>query len=234
MTELLNPTQPERNEQDLQLELILSHNPNSDVWHQAEVLEAAVFEGEQYIASPSELQKEYEPYLNHTRMIAVNQGDRTIGAMRVISYDRASNLKTLDDIEKGRLAIDEQGQEVLASIPKDKIVEVGTIALDKSYRTSPEQDSHTISSLYGSIYALCLKENTPHIIASFDEEYAQRFKKLFGPAVIELGPPTDYMGSPTVPVIMDTDELKKYFSSIGADSYVAGLVELGNSIRHER
>lgn len=233
MTELSTSVKPEANEEALDVELTLCHNPESKLWQEAATLEAQVFLENGYVSNAEELAEEYRPYIPNTRMMAATRNNGVIGAMRIISYALGVGLKTVNDAKKGSLVLSEEGKDILNQLDLQRTVEVGTIALDKDHRSKSEAGSYTISGLYRGIYSLALQENTPNIIASFDEDYYERFSKLFGPSVLPLGPATDYMGSKTVPVVMNVDKLKEYFESINAQAYIDYMVTLGSTVKDE-
>lgn len=233
MSETQAAVQPEASGNPTDVELALCHNPQSKLWQEAAQLEAQVFMSSRYVANADELFQAYAQYEPRTRMLATIKNGKVVGAMRVINYDPNVGLKTLNDSKNGLLTLSAEGQALLRETDPNQVVEVGTIALDEEYRGKTEDEAYMISSLYGGIYSLTLQENTPNIIASFDEDYYERFVKLFGPSVTALGPPTDYMGSKTVPVLMNVERLKEYFISINAEPYVDSLIAHGANMKNE-
>lgn len=188
-------------------QLSVTRDTDSEVWKQAAQNEADVFIKSGYIDSADELAEEYAPYLPKTFMLGVEVDGKVAGSIRFIDYDPKSGFKTMSDIEKGRLIVDEAGQKLLAETDPAKMVEIGTIAVDKAYQaSSSNNDFKLVGEFYGSIYNIGTKRDVPFVLASFDAQYFNRFVKLMGPGVKQLGPAVDYMGSPTIPALLDVNE----------------------------
>jgi hypothetical protein len=164
-----------------------------------------------YVESPDELAEEYEPYLPNTMMIAASRDGQVVGSVRVIKYSPETGFKTLKDAEEGKLTIDENGRELLAAIELRQAIEIGTISIKPEWRKMPGANMGLNLELYGAILGVGQQLGAPYVIASFDERYFRRFQRFFGENVRQLGPAVDYMGSPTLPVIMD---MAKTFQNI--------------------
>lgn len=176
-------------------------------WQQGRAIEASVFMEKGYVQDGAKLAEEYAPYDPVTELIVVKRDGEPAGSTRVIHYDPAIGFKTLADIEQGRLKIDEMGKRMLNDLSLEKVFEVGTLAVTPEMRARPENEGRVAVSLYAALYAEANHHQTPFVLASFDENYYERFKGIFGSGVQALGPATDYMGSPTVPVLMNVDVL---------------------------
>ena len=227
------PAVPEAHERGLDVELVICHNPESDLWKQAEAVEANTFIEKGYVDTKEEMDEEYNPYESASKMLIAKQGNKVVGCARVITYSPDVSFMTINDAAKGDLDILPEHWKMLEGIDPTTVMEIGTLSLEPEYRTRQGAEDHMVSSLYGAIYAQSLEHNTPYILASFDEKYLERFGGMYGPAVKKLGPPREYKGSNTIPVIMNTRDLEVYFESIGAQAYVDELVRLGNSAQHE-
>lgn len=191
-----------------QIDVVL--DPLSPEWQQGEQVEASVFMEKDYVTGAGELAAEYAPYVAHTEFVVIKRDGELAGSTRVIHYSPDAGFKTLTDIHQGRLQISETGRKILESLDLSKTFEVGTLAVTPEMRARPENEGRVAVSLYAALYAEALHHQTPYVLASFDEDYFNRFKGIFGPGVQELGPATNYMGSPTVPVLMDTETLVQH------------------------
>ena len=200
------PQVPERNELDIAREpnvaLVL---PGGEGWGDATNLEAVTFIRRQFVGSPEELAEEYEPYLSKTSMIVVRNPDtpdRVSACARMTDHDPNVGFKTIDDaLNPDRpLEISEGGWETLKGVNHDDIAEVGTISAR----------DNTGAELYGAIIGFGLDrepgQECHFVIASLDEQVLTRLiKPLFGDSVKVLGPAADYMGSPTIPILIDLE-----------------------------
>src|SRR5689334_17754241 len=104
-TEDVGGVRPEAHESTLDVELTVCHNPESNLWQQAEAIEAGVFVEKGYVVTPEELAEEYAPYLSASTMIVAKQGSKVVGCGRMISYDESIGFKTLHDAQRGKLDI---------------------------------------------------------------------------------------------------------------------------------
>lgn len=185
---------------------------NTDpMWAEAINVEAQVFIGSDYVENAGQLEAEYEPYMPNTMMIAASRGGEVVGSVRVIRYSPDVGFKTLKDAEEGKLLIDEAGQQLLDGIELGQAIEIGTISIKPEWRKMPGANLGLNLELYGAIFGVGQQLDAPYVIASFDERYFNRFQRFFGENVRQLGPAIDYMGSPTLPVIMD---MAKTFENI--------------------
>jgi hypothetical protein len=187
------------------LQVQVLDDPGSPDWQAAAQIEANVFIEKGYVKSPEELAEEYAPYLGSTAMIALKLDMRTVGALRVIDYDPTVGFKTEHDISEGRLLLDEQGEEIMANLDRYKTLEAGTIALPEELRASHGKKYAAI--LYGAFHVLVKSRNKDTAIASFDAGYFRGFARKYSDFVTAIGPAVHYMGSPTVPAVMDATKV---------------------------
>lgn len=188
-------------------------DPYGVEWQEGAAIEANVFIEKGYVNSQEELSEEYAKYLSASEFVVVKRFGSPSGSTRLIHYSEAG-FKTLSDIEEGRLSVDEQGREILSNLDLTKTFEVGTLAADKEARANPEDEGRVAVALYAAIYAEGKHHEAPNVLASFDADYFDRFKDIFGPGVQALGPATDYMGSPTVPALLNVDVLLDHLGQV--------------------
>lgn len=205
---------------------------DSPVWADALRIEHDVFKRAGYIQGPDELEEEYIPYTN-SEMVAIYRDGEVVGEIRIINYDPEVGFKTVNDIKRQRLQVDSEGQKLIDTIDPNMMFEVGTIGLDKSYRSTPDDTIHPVTQLYGVIYTYALENNKPYVIASYDEAYLQRYEGLYGASMIRLGPATEYMGSPTVPVLVNMKMMKEYFTQAGLGEFEDALLTAGRSVERD-
>ncbi len=210
-------------------ELLRIRDQASKIWQESEQIETEVFLESGYIQDASDMVAEYGRYRPESNFITVRDKNVVLGAVRVILSNTSVGLKTVNDIRAGRLETNDAGSQLLDEYPSSKIaLDVGTLAVDKSYRGVRIPLSDMVSSmLFSGILDLAdqldsttTAPNTsvarrPVVTASFDEEYALFIRSIVGNGIHLLGPATaDYMGSPTVPALIDClqvreDDLKK-------------------------
>lgn len=213
--------------------IVVGHNPNSYYWEQGEATEAEVFIDSGYVQNQYELTAEYAPYEKKSRMLTLVADGEAIGSTRIINYALGTGFKTLNDAATGKLAISPRGRELLDDCIPSETIEVGTIALKRGYRSKDGAEKDYATMMYGAIYSLAVRENTPKVIASFDANYFEGFRDFFGGTVEALGPAVDYMGSKTVVALLDVHKSMEYFQSTGQDAIVELLLESGNHLANE-
>lgn len=193
---------PEQHEVQAPLQEVLLIDPSSPDWETATDIEARVFIDAGYVENKAELTEEYAPYLPASSFAIVKDGDIIKGVMRVIRFQGGIGFKTFEDARTGKLKIEPEVLDELIADQKN-LFEVGTIGVPEEYRT---KDGMRASLwLYGAVFGISTKENLPRAIASFDEGYLNGFKGIFGDSIVDIGEAVEYMGSKTVPVIMDGD-----------------------------
>lgn len=213
--------------------IAMTNDPNSPLWREAADVEAEVFIGAGYVDDAATLAKEYEMYLPATTMVGVSRGDEIVGAIRFIHYDDNIGFKTINDVDKGLLKLDEDSLDMLGKIYENTVTEVATISTKKERRGLAGEGIQLMAEMYGAILAVADMHNAPYVLASFDQVYFRRFSRFFGEAVIPIGPAVDYMGSPTIPVIMDVHRVYDYLKETGKDDFVAILDRVGKEIVDE-
>lgn len=192
-------------EPKLQIDVLTS--PSDPLWRAGTDLEADVFKKVGYIDSKQELASEYEQYLPKTEIAVIKNGNDVVGSSRFIYFDPKIGFKTLNDFHSGRLILNDSGRKALADINLSETFEVGTLASTKEFRGKPEDETRVAVALYGTIWGESVYHKCQHLLASFDEDYLENFRMIFGPGVKDLGPPVKYMGSLTVPVLMHSKTL---------------------------
>jgi hypothetical protein len=205
MVEILTPT-PEQQTTELGTTLTLTKDSQSPVWKAGIEVEAETFIESDYVKSAAELQEEYRLYLPETSVLAASRDGKVVGGGRVISYNPEIGFKTFHDIDDDRLELSDKGKEILRNIDPRHMMEIGTLGIKKEWRKMPGVRTGINLEMYGAIWGISTKNNTPYILASFDGKYFERFSRYFGDSVKPLGPAIEYMGSLTVPVIMNLEE----------------------------
>jgi hypothetical protein len=208
----------------------MTKDPTSAVWFDAAMVEYDIFKGAKYVGEPGELYEEYEKYNDECTMFALYDGERTIGAIRIIDYNPDVDFKTINDAQQGLLDIDDEGWELIEDINPNDMFEVGTIGLDPEYRIKRGEGMHAVTQLYGVLFAYGAEHEKPHVLASFDERYLRRFERIYGPGVTRLGPAKMYMGSDTVPVLINLNDVHDYLQSAGLQDHEEALLTAGNNV----
>lgn len=195
------PQQPNRHERekshvDLGVEVI---KPGEVGWDEATEFEAATFKGRGFVGSKEELGDEYKAYEPEATMLVIKKPEGGVAACsRVIEYNSDIGFKTINDArdEDKTLTIDEKGWEKLKDIDPANTFEVGTVS---AYPTVGAE-------LFGMIIAHGINKEPQreYIVASLDQKVLERIiKPIFGDSVKMLGPAVEYIGSQTVPILID-------------------------------
>lgn len=184
------------------IDVVICNDPTLPIWAAAADVEAQVFIEKGYVRTKHELTEEYAPYLGQSAMIALlRNGEEVPGATRVIRYHKDRGFKTLNDAKAGRLVLSAEGQQIIDGLDMHRTLEAGTASLLSDFRASHGKKYAGI--LYGALYDHAVGQGVDNIIAAFDAEYFKGFSRRFGILTTPLGPPTDYMGSLTVPAYMN-------------------------------
>jgi hypothetical protein len=200
-------------------EIQIISDPMDIAWQQGFEIEAPVFVRAGYVSSTEELAREYEKYLPSTRFILAKRDGEPGGSVRIVSYNAVVGFKTLDDIKLGKLEINSQGIESLANLPLEQTLEVGTLAVDEDLRGKSDEENRLAVVLFGAIYGITQETNCNYVIASFDEKFYRGFRFIFGKGVVALGPGTDYMGSKTVPALINVTQIMDHAKNKWPDMY---------------
>lgn len=194
-----SPEKSEREKHDFDLHVGVI-KPGEEGWNEAAALEAKIFMRRGFVGSAEELQEEYEPYLPETSMLIakMGSGEKLVACARVVEYDPQVGFKTIDDglNPEKTLVIDERGKERLRGLDQANTFEVGTVS---AYPTAGAE-------LFGMIigHGLDKDPRREYIVASLDEKVLEGIiKPIFGDSVKSLGPATEYIGSRTVPIMID-------------------------------
>lgn len=215
------------------VDITFTENPESTAWQQAEMVEFDVFHQSGYVNTQEELAKDYERYTPYTGFALTRLGGEPAGAVRMIFYSPEAGFKTTNDAAKGELTIDAQGEEMLTRVDPATIMEIGTISIPEELRGKLENGLRLNSDLYGAIYAVAKARSIDWLIASFDHEYLDRFGKIFGASITRLGPPKDYMGSPTVPVIINVEDAIQSVADVGLQDTFDSIHAVAAELKHE-
>lgn len=214
--------------------VFVCHDQASHLWQLAEDLEAEVFIGSGYVRTKQELATDYSKYTNSTEMVAYIDGGAVKGAIRIIKFEQGIGFKTIDDSTESDLVIDDTGKEFLfVNVDPTRAMEIGTISIEDESRGLTESGIHISTQLYGAIYESAQRNNVEWLLASFDEDYLSSFCKIFGPAVTILGPPKDYMGSKTVPVVIHVEQALQNIADIGLQDTFDSIRAVGQQLKHE-
>lgn len=198
-------------------DLFMVTDPDSRQWQSAAGIEASVFIEKNYVKSQAELEEEYEPYLGQSDfLLATSRDFGPVGSVRCI-VDGPAGFKTLNDIRVGRLTANPEGQSLVGSVPPEKMLEIGTLAVPAAFRS--RDNGRVAAQLYGAIFGYMKPRELTHVIASFDGEYWGNFKGIFGDTVTAIGPPVDYMGSPTVPALMNVYDMHERTRELSQELY---------------
>jgi len=211
----------------------MTQDPTSAIWFDAALVEYDIFKGAKYVGEPGELYEEYEKYNDECTMFALYDGERTIGAIRIIDYNPEVGFKTINDAQEGLLDIDDKGWELIEDINPDETFEVGTIGLDPEYRVRRGEGMHAVTQLYGVLFAHGADHNKPNIIASFDKGYLARFERLYRSGITRLGSPKLYMGSDTVPVLINLTDVHEYLQASGREDHERALLTAGHNVERD-
>lgn len=198
--------------------------PDAPHWQEAEELEYEVFRERQYVTSREEHEAEYAPYLSATRFIAVLDEAQLYGVARLILPSR-HGFKTIRDAANNRLDISPEGLVVLRqSVLLKEVVEVATIAVPQRYQKWPSIQYFSNRLYCGVIDFLhnFTQQQEPQperhlVLASFDSRYLGVFQHTFRDITVELGNARDYIGSPTIPVLIDCDKMEQADEQRDAD-----------------
>lgn len=205
----------------------ITQKKDSKVWQDAEQVEFDVFERAGYVKNLNVLRGEYEKYDRETTMVTLYDQTRPIGAIRMIDYDPEIGFKTIDDAQEGELTIDDEGWEIIDTIDPKKVLETGTISLAPEYRYRRTEGLHAVDQLYSILYTYAREKDKEYLVASYDKSYLRRFERIYGDTLVRLGPPKDYMGSETVPVLIDLGAMS---SLLQASGYEKTWLDVGSRV----
>lgn len=214
-------------------DITFTENQESVTWQEAEEVEFSVFRESGYVSTQEELARDYEIYDQSTGFALTRLGGMPAGSVRMIFHNPEVGFKTINDAEKGELTIDDSGKELLDQLDMTKVMEIGTISIPEHLRGKLESGLRLNSDLYGAIYAVSQARGIDWLIASFDHEYLDRFGKIFGASVTRIGPPKDYMGSPTVPVVINVEDAIQSVADVGLQDTFDSIHAVAAELKHE-
>jgi hypothetical protein len=206
-------------------------------WAVAEELEGQVFIACEYVKDMAEHREEYKPYyLNSAFLISTPRNADTppVGSSRTIVHQKYVGLKTLNDIKKGDLNLSKGGELLLEFVHPSQMLEVGTIGIRQEVQGT-FTEAEALLQLYGGIAWRAQVLGKRYLLASFDQGYFEDFAEHFGPNCRELGSAKQYMGSLTLPVLMDAKKIFEYLRENSPKTgnkiarITAGLHELHNT-----
>jgi hypothetical protein len=181
-------------------------NPEGPLWADAARIESKVFQASGY-GSEAELAAEYAPYDSQSTFLLVVRDRVAVGSARIIRPNPLVGFKTVSDVKSGRLEIRPDASDLIFGDHTDAL-EVGSLSLDTSVVPALKDQGAAGAALYGAVVGFARLLRAKTLLASFDEQYFERFLRSFGPnAGHTLGPAVDYMGSPTVAVAMHVEQM---------------------------
>ncbi|MDQ5972247.1 MAG: hypothetical protein QG553_406 [Patescibacteria group bacterium] len=195
-------------------EILLITDHQSAEWLAAQGVEVDVFIEKGYVKNAEELTAEYAPYEDASVFIGVKRHGQTIGSARLTTPDE-NGFKTINDARAGKLNVTEEGWALLSKFDLDtQGFEVGTMAIKDGFRSGPFAPDSVSASVYAGIVSYTKRyadqqgrDERGFVLASFDQHFFDNFSSAFGESVQPLGPEQMYMGSLTIPVIIDVEKL---------------------------
>ncbi len=182
--------------------VVATVDPTSRLWAAAADIEAEVFELAGY-APAEQIRAEYRPYDDASTFIVAIEDGRVLGAVRLIRWSE-HGFKTLVDIETHRLRLFADHDP--SDLADPRFVEVGTMALARHHTADLATQARVAMTLYGGIVGYARMIGADTILASWDESFWTRFLSTFGSAAgVAVGPPTEFLGSPTLVAIVHVD-----------------------------
>jgi len=165
-------------------------------------LEYDVYLGEGYIEpNDDHLVLENRDYPEFVHFVARADG-KTIGALRLVT-----DAKPRYDVFRlgsfRHFSIQEWAIDLLHSADQRRIVEVGTMVIDPEYR-----GGNTYAQLFQKAFEYTVLSRVHFALATIDEGFYHRLLKR-GLPFREMGETRYYMGSHTVPALIDIEQLMR-------------------------
>ncbi len=212
--------------------ILMDNEPGTSFWSHACQMECDEFLKKGYLSDEQEYHKEYDPYDDPSVFVGIERLGKLVGVSRFIMPSE-KGFMTINDARDGDLTISDEGWEELGKLDLNFGFEVATIAVPEEYRTPPIDPKSVSASIYAAVLYSSEKlsreqdrEDRGFVIASFDAEYLDRFQIIFSSAVKVLGPPQDYKGSLTVPVLITPDTFMKNDHPDKFNDFLAQLAQL--------
>jgi hypothetical protein len=163
-------------------------------------LEYDVYLGEGYIEpNDQHIVLENRDYPEFVHFVARVDG-RTIGALRLVTDARPRH----DVFRLGsfrHFSVQKWATDLLRSADQRRIVEVGTMVIDPEYR-----GGDAYAQLFQKAFEYAVLARVHYALATIDEGFYHRLLKR-GLPFREMGETRYYMGSHTVPAIIDVEQL---------------------------
>jgi hypothetical protein len=182
------------------LEVQIDMCPNGDA--DAMRLEYDVYLREGYIEPNDEhLVLENRDYPEFIHFVARVDG-RAIGALRLVTDARPRHgAFRLGSFR--HFAIQKWATDLLHSADQHRIVEVGTMVIDPDFR-----GGNTYAQLFQKAFEYAVMSRVHYALSTIDEGFFHRLLKR-GLPFREMGETRHYMGSNTVPAIIDVEQLMR-------------------------
>lgn len=150
---------------------------------------------------------------------AFDAAETLVGVYRMIPATRAA-LPIFTDFE-----LDEDGRRLFERLAPHQVAEMSALAVD---RASCARSGEIARAMYRSFFHHALVEaGYTHIAAVLDARVARVNARRYGSTFTAVGPAQFYMGSQTIPMVLDVlAQLRHYVDCPSADSdyFLDGLV----------
>ena len=172
--------------------------PNGDA--EAMRLEYDVYLREGYIEPNDEqIVLENKNYPEFVHFVA-RVDDRVIGSLRLVTDARPRHGAFLLG-SFGHFSIQKWATDLLRSADQHRVVEVGTMVIDPEFR-----GGNTYAQLFQKAFEYAVLSRVHLALATIDEGFFHRLRKR-GLPFREMGERRYYMGSYTVPALIDVEQL---------------------------
>lgn len=189
------------------LRVYTTTDPVSPEWAAVAEVESQIFIDSGYVKSAQEIAEHYAPFESVSEMIGLEHLPKAhvLGGSRVADPHPELGHKTVQDIDKGELKVHAAGAKALSKVDHSRMMSVDTISLERRYRGAAS--AGYVGLLYSAQYIRAVNNGHTHIIASMDANYWGGFHRRFEHFAEDLGPAVMYMGSLTVPILMDVAKI---------------------------
>ncbi len=185
--------------------LLCGHTDDPGFVLSARRLVARQYRAESYVSDADidetgVLRPEVDPYHpTSTYFVAVDPESRTVVAtIRQIEYDHSTGPTSFPMISN--LVLSDEARGPLYETDPATWVELSGLAKETWVSTD------IVNRLYREMWARSFAEGHSHWLIAADSRLARRLKGIFLSSMVEAGPPTDYLGSPTVPLYMEVSK----------------------------
>ena len=198
--------------------LLLVSDPHDVYFQQAWDIQKRAFVQSGYFDSDDQFDAKYTRYLPYSCCIVGVVDDVVMGSVQLL-LPNPHGLITIEDAKSGLLKIDDQGWELLRQCDPCTLLECN-ISVDNAYRGRPFDPNNLPNRLVAGAVLFSMRFAMEKLgaqarslaIAGLDQSYYHFLQRQeYGPAIHPLGPVTeDYLGGPTIPVLVDGDEIAAY------------------------